>query len=143
MPRVIIIIIGSGASLAAQEFVLNMRHFSLSEAEERTEAESLNVLVHRPVQSFPELRLWDGTRWQLLTRPCFAVGCDRCLNGRSVYRFQWVGPWTCLHGRAGDPATHDNNGVNVEIPSAEQSIIVHEQSQPPWVPSPRRLELCS
>ena len=22
---------------------------------------------------------------------------------------------------------HDNNGVNVEIPSAEQSIIVHEQ----------------
>ena len=28
-------------------------------------------------------------------------------------------------------------------PSAEQSIIVHEQSQPPWVPSPRRLELCS
>ena len=38
---------------------------------------------------------------------------------------------------------HDNNGVNAEIPSAEQSIIVHEQSQPPSVPSPRRLELCS
>ena len=34
---------------------------------------------------------------------------------------------------------HDNNGVNVEIQSTEQSIIVHEQSQPPWVPSPRRL----
>ena len=33
---------------------------------------------------------------------------------------------------------HDNSGVNVEIPSAEQSITVHEQSQPPWVPSPRR-----
>ena len=38
---------------------------------------------------------------------------------------------------------HDNNGLNVEIPNAEQSIIVHEQSQLPWVPSPRRLELCS
>ena len=141
-------------SLAAQEFVLNMRHFvqssdvpsdfnltsfsllfGLSEAEERREAESLYVLVHRPVPSIPELSLWDGTRWQLPTRPCFAVGCDRCLNGGSGYRFQWVGPWTCLHGRAGD--------ANVEIPNAEQSIIVHEQSQPPWVPSPRRHEVCS
>ena len=31
---------------------------------------------------------------------------------------------------------HGDNGANVEIPNAEQSIIVHEQSQPPWVPSP-------
>ena len=38
---------------------------------------------------------------------------------------------------------HDNSCVNVEIPSAEQSIIVHEQSQPPWFPSPNRLGLCS
>ena len=38
---------------------------------------------------------------------------------------------------------HGNTGVNVEISSAEQSIIVHEQSQPPWVPSRRRLGLCS
>ena len=37
---------------------------------------------------------------------------------------------------------HDNNGMFVEIPSAEQSKIVH-QSQPRWVPSPRRLGLCS
>ena len=35
---------------------------------------------------------------------------------------------------------HDNNGVNAEIQDAGQSIIIHEQSQPPWVPSPRRLE---
>ena len=38
---------------------------------------------------------------------------------------------------------HGDNGVNVEIPNAEHSIIVHEQSQPPWVPSPRRHEVCS
>ena len=38
---------------------------------------------------------------------------------------------------------HGDNGANVEIPNAEQSIIVHEQSQPPWVPSPRRHEVCS
>ena len=66
------------------------------------------MLVHRPVQLFPEFGLRDGTRWQLPTRSCFSVGCDRCLNGRSGFRFQWVG-----------------------------------QSQPPWVPSPRRLGLCS
>ena len=38
---------------------------------------------------------------------------------------------------------HGDNGANVAIPNAEQSIIVHEQSQPPWVPSPRRHEVCS
>ena len=44
--------------------------FSLSEAEERREAESLYVLAHRPVQLFPEFGLRDGTRWQLPTRLC-------------------------------------------------------------------------
>ena len=38
---------------------------------------------------------------------------------------------------------HGDKGANVEIPNAKQSIIVHEQSQPPWVPSPRRHEVCS
>ena len=69
----LIIFFDFSLSLAAQEFVSNMRHFvqssdvpsdfnlasfslwfSLSEAEERREAESLYVLVHRPVQSSPE-----------------------------------------------------------------------------------------
>ena len=112
--------------------------FSLSEAEQRREAESLYVLVHRPVQLFPAFGLRDGTRWQLPTRSCFVVGCDRCLNGRSGYRFQWVGPWTCLHGRAGDPATARQQWRECRDPRAEQSIIVHEQRQPPW-----RFGLCS
>ena len=147
-------------SLAAQENVLNMRHFvqssivpsdfnltsfslwfSLSEAEERGEAGSLCVLVHRPVQLFPEFGLRDGTRWQLPTRSCFAVGCDRCLNGRSGYRFQWVGPWTCLHGRAGDPATARQTMACLSrsrVPSSPTLFM-----KPRWVPSPRRLGLCS
>ena len=118
--------------------------FSLSEAEERREAESLHVLVHRPVQLFPEFGLRDGTRWQLPTRSCFAVGCDRCLNGRSGYGFQWgLDRGRVYMEEQAILLRHDNNGANVEIPSAEQSIIVHEQSQPPRVPSPSRLGLCS
>ena len=37
---------------------------------------------------------------------------------------------------------HDKKWRERRDPSAEQSIIVHEQS-PPWVPSPTRLESCS
>ena len=102
--------------------------FSLSEAEEWREAESLYVLVHRPVQPFPELSLWDGTRWQQPTRPCFAVGRD-VSNGSDRGRVYMEEQATLLQ--------HGDNGANVEIPNSEQSIIVHEQSQPPWVPSPK------
>ena len=38
---------------------------------------------------------------------------------------------------------HGNTGANVEIPKAEQSITVHEQSQSLWVRIPKRHAVCS
>ena len=57
------------------------------------------------------------------------------------YRFQWVDRGRVYMEEQATLLRHDNNGVNVEIPSAEQSITVHEQSQLPWVPKSRNMQL--
>ena len=115
--------------------------FSLSEAEERREEESLYVLVHRLVQLFLEFGLRDDGSYlhdrasQMDVTDASMDEVATVSNGFDRGRVYMEEQTILLR--------HDNNGVNVGIPSAEQSIIVHEQGQPPWVPSPRRLGLCS
>ena len=74
-----------------------------------------------------------------------AVGCDRCINGRSGIPFSNSSDRGRVYmEEQADPATARRQMARMwrsRVPSSPS--IVHEQSQPPWVPSPRRHEVCS
>ena len=112
--------------------------FNLSEAEERRKAESLYVLVHRPVQSFPEFRLrgWHSMAAAYTTMLRSWMRQMPQWTKWLPFPMGWTVDVSTRKSRRPCYGTTRQQGVNVEIPIAEQSIIVDEQSHQPWVPSP-------
>ncbi len=68
---------------------------------EQESAVGIYLIYHHDGLAVPaepiKLRFNTGGMYNIPWRRCGNVGCERCTSRRGGYKFDWVGPWTCIN----------------------------------------------